>query len=486
MAEYFCKYSNNVKSNNVSSIQLLDELIRFAANPIMEIYAIGTDIDFKLLFALNNPYSSIFIIVDTDFDNLELHSLPNNLTLKNCKVFGSLSILNIESYIRLTLNECQINECKIDSCSNLSELKVLDCNNVQLLTLINIKEINSIIVKRSTLSSFTITSTDKIINPSNILQTVFCTIGYIYFSLSNVSFYANKLTLTKGFRVSICKNSVFAFRDCSFKCNSVLLYNNDNSDFRFMNITITENTNISISEGNSNLYFNHCIFLDEIHFIDILDSINDNNITISNSVFKEIILFTEELAKLLKLRNNLFQKGISLPIENQNNNKDVHSSVWCALKNQALQNNDRIIALNYRKNEMEAYSKEIRKSGTFQDKVVLYLNSWSNAHGLRWDRGILFTLSTCLFFFSFYYWAANNFNIIFNFRNLIFLYKDFWNEAVQFLWLPSGIGTLPTYMETELNGFSLFILVFTFLLGKIFIGYGIFQTISAFRKHGKV
>ena len=61
--------------------------------------------------------------------------------------------------------------------------------------------------------------------------------------------------------------------------------------------------------------------------------------------------------------------------------------------------------------------------------------------------------------------------------------KDFWPDAFEFLWLPQGIKKLSD-STANLSWFTIPIVAF-FIIGKILIAYGVFQTVSAFRKHGK-
>lgn len=144
-------------------------------------------------------------------------------------------------------------------------------------------------------------------------------------------------------------------------------------------------------------------------------------------------------------------------------------------------------AVQYHALQMDALYKSLNwKHHTFE-KLTLWLNSTSNQHGRSWKQALLFTTVTSVFLFTGYccslvfydgdiasqlsrYGDAQFFNIISHiFEFILPLHK-------------SG------FMEKAIDGLSLkenwISRIFDFS-GRIFIAYGIYQLISAFRKHGK-
>lgn len=107
------------------------------------------------------------------------------------------------------------------------------------------------------------------------------------------------------------------------------------------------------------------------------------------------------------------------------------------------------------------------------DKATLWLNRWSNKHGTSAGRALVFTLGLGLFFFYFSAIASNKFS------------WSGWEWSA----VGDGIGyffqfLIPThkfsYLETaEPTSNLYYILDF---LGRIAVGYGIYQFIQAFRK----
>ncbi len=108
--------------------------------------------------------------------------------------------------------------------------------------------------------------------------------------------------------------------------------------------------------------------------------------------------------------------------------------------------------------------------------VLLSLNKISNNYGLSWIRGVLFTIICWIFFFTLTIIAQQGITD----DSLLWLLDSVkLKQFFEYFWLFSFTGGL--------IGEKITILVLVlFLLGKIFIGYGIYQTISAFRKHGKL
>ena len=105
--------------------------------------------------------------------------------------------------------------------------------------------------------------------------------------------------------------------------------------------------------------------------------------------------------------------------------------------------------------------------------ILLKLNTFSNNNGLSWFRGILFTFFVWFFFYSLFIMCRDGIGNTF-FLNI----PRYQEEFLKYLWLPNGFDGLFS-AKLSLGATSVFI------LGKIFIGYGIYQTISAFRKYGK-
>ena len=108
--------------------------------------------------------------------------------------------------------------------------------------------------------------------------------------------------------------------------------------------------------------------------------------------------------------------------------------------------------------------------------VVYSLNKVSNKHGESWFRGLLFTLFVSLVGFHFY-------NIALSSPKYSFVWEwntDYLKDWAQFIIPTHKIDFIETKDILLTNCAA-----FWDILSRIFIGYGIYQLISAFRKHGK-
>lgn len=168
-------------------------------------------------------------------------------------------------------------------------------------------------------------------------------------------------------------------------------------------------------------------------------------------------------------------------------------------KHVSIQQHNTISAMRYKAREMALYKKELQQdiknavkqffhlqaqekihSHGFLFKIgewlLLSFNQLSNNFGLSWIRGICFTLCVWFLFFTLtiYTEGANGQELIW-FTNSTRLH-----QSLDYFWLFNLTKGLCSEDAISIRTFI------PFLIGKVFIGYGIYQTISAFRKHGKL
>ncbi len=120
---------------------------------------------------------------------------------------------------------------------------------------------------------------------------------------------------------------------------------------------------------------------------------------------------------------------------------------------------------------------------TFWDLRTFQLNRWSNLHGESWGRALAFTLVTPIPIYLFFLLVGCRL-----FLPPVFAWKFFWifidwnflGYYFNFLDPIHRINFLED-MGVKLTGWSYIADFF----GRIVVGYGIYQFIAAFRKHGK-
>jgi hypothetical protein len=147
------------------------------------------------------------------------------------------------------------------------------------------------------------------------------------------------------------------------------------------------------------------------------------------------------------------------------------------IKNELKVSGNIINSLEFHKSEMQIYHRELNESkdSNWNDRIILEFSKISNNYGIKWKKGLTFTLLSGLFFYVLFLLLISN-DLRFEFSNesigkTIKHYFEFLN-VTNWNFKPFGI-----------NDYSYaYIILF---IGKIFIGYGYFQTIQAFRKYGK-
>lgn len=174
----------------------------------------------------------------------------------------------------------------------------------------------------------------------------------------------------------------------------------------------------------------------------------------------------------LKLRVLHFEKGF-IGISNLDV-KEIDRETAKLIKREAYRANDNILGMEYKVCEMNEYRKEMRHWKTAGTFFVLWLNKWSNWYGKYWWLGVIFTVICWIVFFSLFIIFRDGWGDTFIWRD-----PEYIKEAVSYLWLLNGISELSAC--DRMNWY----MAFFFVLGKVFVGYGIYQTISAFRRFGK-
>jgi hypothetical protein len=148
------------------------------------------------------------------------------------------------------------------------------------------------------------------------------------------------------------------------------------------------------------------------------------------------------------------------------------------IKHSFRTNANNIEALVFHRLEMEAYAYELKgvKSKS-RDSLILFFNKWSNNYGADWRYGLIFTLfvTVIVFFFQIMVVRNNLLSICYWCEEPTLIIKSFFQllNITNWDYKPFDIEVVP-----DLNYVILFV-------GRIFIGYGYYQTIQSFRKFGK-
>jgi len=326
------------------------------------------------------------------------------------------------------------------------------------------------------------------------------------------------------------------FEDCIFnksvKFNTVFEY-----DVTFRNVVFNGPTSFMNCKFKSKVRFHSVVFKNEVNFDNTkFDNLADfygsvfykpvifyktdfiGTTVFSRTTFKENVLFTYTLfEKLVIFRGAVFKKGLDLSlsliigninvfdirlndfyskkkIESEDDYEDCVSEsgiipdknkreTFKLLKLQLQNQGNNIDSLKYANLEIETYRNQLNRElfkekkikSTLENYLILALNSLSNKNGKSWSRAILFTILTAVVFFYLAVISTDKYDFEFNFLSKadfylnMKLFFDFLTpfHKTQFL---DEFGTTPiTYLID--------------FIGRALIGYGIYQTIQAFRKY---
>lgn len=297
-----------------------------------------------------------------------------------------------------------------------------------------------------------------------------------------------------------------SFKDVEFE-EKIVFYNRHFGKVSFENTRFNKLIDFWGATFHNNVNFLKTDFLDTCVF--------------SNAIFKEKAVFQySKIANNLILRDAKFDAGINLSqvnfIDNGNinifrviindfstsspkNNDDWENisasekrETFRILKNEAIKQNNKISALDFHAKEMQSYYDELKSESkkerterkirnTSVEKAILTLNRWSNGYGLRPDKGFIFTIFyTALPLFILYWLSLPNKPIVFTTETTVF--HTF--KAIGFVLGEFAQFINPTHALDFMKVIGDWSILID-LISRIFIGFGIYQTIQAFRKYGR-
>lgn len=298
-------------------------------------------------------------------------------------------------------------------------------------------------------------------------------------TLSNNNF-KQALNFNPYTKISDRKNSINVAIDGVNQGN--ILFENINA---FINIS-------GINFGNINFrnFSAHNLIIDNfqnkgiVSFSNIIDT---ELLVISNSIvgnteftgtdidlFKEVIITDSNLAGInfsnhpFKIRSSTSDPKYGYGISDKTKWNSNLKTVFHQLKKASANKGDTDASIKYQALEYK-YLKREKRFLSF-DKVLLSLNQISNNFGQSWSRGVFFTLFTGLLFFKIYTLVNG-----LNYENNLF-----WSNYIIYI---SSFPKLELENVPDTINWQSSLVVW---LSRIFISYGIFQTISAFRKYGKI
>ena len=301
----------------------------------------------------------------------------------------------------------------------------------------------------------------------------------------------------------------FDFRECTFK-----------DDVIFKNLVIEGKSRFWFSSFNARTEFDNVSFKDLADFfkvtfepIIIFYKVDFFSTTVfTETVFRKNVLFTyTKIADVIIFIRTFFGGGIDLSQSIITGQVNIHNSdllhfedvqdiidndsyrdaieqrgvitlnnqreTYRILKKFAKEDYNQFKYLEYSKLENEVYFKQLEphKWKRFNNYIIFLANKYSNDHNMSWVIGVLFTASVA--FVSFFAAILSTENVYFSpfmpsqseFSSFVGLYFQFLSPLHEF-----------KMFESESPG--TWTIIFDFF-GRILIGFGIYQTVQAFRKH---
>lgn len=412
----------------------------------------------------------------------------SRIKFNNCHFEDSLHIEGLNKYLGIIFHDCIFSK----------DVNVLRCkiNNIQFS---NLKELKKINICHSTINDIVIDSNKLPINGEIKIDD--CTILDLI-DCSNLNLNQGQFTLSLRHKneeanfSSNFKNSTFEMANFS---SSFLGNEADFRNFKIIKTCFFTNCHFKkvyfkkANFGNDTI-FHDCKFYSYSGFEEC-KNLDKTNLKISSCLFKSFPHFNKSKFNFLEIIHTTFNRKVSfdgVQVNNINfyqisfseitffddfkinNIYDCDRRTIRIIKRELVNSHNQIDYLRFKAYELDIYKNE--KNKNWKDSFILFFNEQSNYFGLDWFKGIKFTIFTSFMFYLLY---IITFTI--SIRNITLLPDSVEDFFVKYLKFVNPLSFLkPPIEEAEHYFFPIFFLI----LGKIFVSYGIYQTIQAFRKFG--
>ncbi|GEC72228.1 Pentapeptide repeat-containing protein [Flavobacterium flevense] len=293
-----------------------------------------------------------------------------------------------------------------------------------------------------------------------------------------VRFNGSKFEKKVRFHESIFSKTV-SFNNTTFK---------DLADF--WNVTFNDIQRFYLTDFLGVTIFSHVTFNHQVQFIynktskDTIISFENANfnqsLDISRANFWCKLNFWSVNINYIPTEIWLYQTDEIRQSQNTNNEKayKVLRETYRIIKDVFYKEGNNIEAISFYMREMSAYGNELKvdnRKNKIEERTSLFFNKISNNFGTSWARGLLFVFVITVIFYSLF--------LTFLWDEIYYLpthkgFASFFRHFFEFLNIAKW--DIKPFGITDYN-YSYIVL----FIGRIFIGYGYYQTIQAFRKYGK-
>lgn len=384
-----------------------------------------------------------FLIDELNFANCTIQ----NLYFHEVSLTGSVAISNLE------IDSFNIrNNCKIE---------VLDFYDVVVFKRFSIHSNNQIKRLISQNSIFK--------NQFSIYQSSFEEIDFTFFK-SEKSFDFRDCSVSNFISIDRCE-----FLKTSFHFTKFININSNNR-FSLINSTFDDSSSFTSIEGREvDFYIKDCFFEKTANFNNSIFK----SLEILQTNFKDISSFQETIFDYINIDRTNFDKvayfdEIYIIFIDKCNKRTLRN-----IKHQLQRTNNKIDFDRFKAYEINAYRKELIVGKLFwyndKDAFILKVADLFSKNGTDWFRALKVSLIGSFIFYSFFYWMnVNQFKV----GNIDFSQiSHFGNGFTKFL-IPTNFYNPVLEQRSYVSGFSWI----PFILGKIFLSIGIYETIVSFRK----
>ena len=325
-------------------------------------------------------------------------------------------------------------------------------------------------------------------------------LNFAYSTLGNICLYKVQTSLSISFMKSNLNKSVsisncdvykgIIFDGCKIQTQQIVIENNTNTEFNNHFISL-KNTKINTYFCINNITCKNiiadgsiigkdgrlCIYSSEIHQISMQRMLVYGELSILRLTFRN------KNSTSLSLTYSVNLGIINIDPDNLNI-IDFDTAKLLRQSAQKLSNN--IEAVYLKAIEHQFFLKNKKEHFRFNTKhiaeyLLLWLNNISSQFGTNWLRAIMFCIVISALSVTIIGLIIKEYLFSLNPETCIFLTNDFWAKTFEFLWLPN----LQQFEEITKHTNNNALAIIAFIAGKSLVAYGIYQTVSSFRKYNK-
>lgn len=446
-----------------SSEEFYDEIFNFGDND----FIFPTILSNSIKFTDCSFTGKILKIIDVNLPEFGLMfskcTFRCNVQIKN-STLNSIFFEEIKEIENIDLYNCRISELKINN-SNINGY----INFFRSSFTSNFGAIGNNVSNKFEINKCIFPENSNYSDKTTIAANHFKEIVFSFNKFSNhFQFIANNIESDKESRIESCHfkssmfsysifNSIITFVKCNFesKFDFSQVKGNKSSLIRFRESNFINSANFNYLNIPS-LCLIHCSFSQSVY----LQDCSFKTITIYNSIFDKIVLFDDTTIQEL-----------------DNCDRQTLRTV-----KQQLQKTDNKIDYNlFRSYELQAYYNELKTKGTSfwdRDRLILYATKHVTGFDHSWQKALGFILLAAFIFFSLFF-VSENYDLPFAWSG----FPQYITGYFRFLIVTDFYNPLSNGREYIANdSWNHIVSWFFFILGKIFIAFGIYEMIQAFRK----